>query len=185
MDRPFRFDILEAGAGSGRLAADITRWLRAHEPDLYTALVYSMQDVIYVSGTDKPLEFVGLPAEKVKVIPGLDAAGSFTGCIVGNELFDAFPVHRVKVEESRLFELRVGIEGGRFVDVPTEPADEVVCYLTSLACGLGGCEAEVNLRAGPWLVRPPGLLLVATCSRSTTVTRPATSTRPGERRALS
>src|SRR5262245_13809242 len=33
MDRPARFDVFEAGAGSGRLAADVMQFARANHPD--------------------------------------------------------------------------------------------------------------------------------------------------------
>ncbi|HEY4686308.1 MAG TPA: SAM-dependent methyltransferase, partial [Dehalococcoidia bacterium] len=47
LGRPARFDVFEAGAGSGRLAADVLRALRAEEPDLYDAVRYVAQDVTY------------------------------------------------------------------------------------------------------------------------------------------
>jgi len=42
LGRPARFDVFEAGAGSGRLAGDILAWLRAQEPNLYDALGVDM-----------------------------------------------------------------------------------------------------------------------------------------------
>ncbi len=140
---------------TARLAGEIARWLRTNDPDLYTALAYKVQDAIYAAGGARQvLDAIGLPPDKVEAIPAMASPAGLEGCILSNELLDAFPVHRVRVEGGRLFELRVGLDGDRFVDVPSKPTDEVVCYFDSLSVRPGeGCEAEVNLRARPWLLR--------------------------------
>src|SRR5439155_8896127 len=44
MDRPSRFDVFEAGAGTGLLAAGIIRRLLRSDPDFAAALRYSVSD---------------------------------------------------------------------------------------------------------------------------------------------
>ena len=51
----------------------------------------------------------------------LDAVHPGRGLVVANELLDAQPVHRLRWDGSGWQELRVGLEGSRFVDVPSEP----------------------------------------------------------------
>jgi SAM-dependent MidA family methyltransferase len=152
---PQRFNVLEAGAGSGRLAGDIVRWLRSQEPELYEALHYRLQDVTYTGGrADDVAKAVGLSPGRVSAEAAWPAEGAVEGCILSNELIDAFPVHRVRVQGGKLVELRAGVDGERFVDVASPPSPEVVCYFERLGLEPGeGCEAEVNLEAGPWLRR--------------------------------
>ena len=44
MGRPARFEVFEAGAGDGQLAADTLRWTETGEPDFCDALTYSLSD---------------------------------------------------------------------------------------------------------------------------------------------
>lgn len=153
LGRPAPFDVLEAGAGSGRLAGDIVRWLREGEPEVYAALRYRLQDATYsAERAAAVLESVGLPAEHVTASAEWPGESNLQGCILSNELIDAFPVHRVRVEGGELRELRVGIEGEHFVDVAAAPTGELVCYFERLGLLPGeGCEAEVNLDAPRWI----------------------------------
>ena len=154
LGRPARFDVLECGAGSGRLAADLTRALARIEPELAEALRYRLQDRGYANPTRRAaaheaLERQGVAFEVREIMP---EPSSVEGCVLSNELIDAFPVHRVRVEGGRLVELRVGLDGERFVEVLAEPSPAVVCYFHRLALLAGeGCDAEVNLDAPAWM----------------------------------
>jgi SAM-dependent MidA family methyltransferase len=160
LGRPARFDVVEAGAGNGRLAGDIARWLRDNDPDAFAALRYVLQDVTYSPATAaRVLEALGLPSTKADAVADLGEVGSVEGCVLSNELLDAFPVHRMRVEDGRLCELRVGFEDGRFVDVPAEPSPDLVCHFEALGLLPGeGCEAEVNLEAPRWLAKAASVL---------------------------
>ena len=48
------------------------------------------------------------------------------GCIFSNELLDALPVHRVMIEQGRLREICVGLEGAQFVEIPSDPSSPVI-----------------------------------------------------------
>jgi SAM-dependent MidA family methyltransferase len=153
LGQPARFQVLEAGAGSGRLAADVLRWLRGHDPACYEAVEYTLQDRTLSSAAFGSLaERQGLPADRVQLATDLPAAGSIEGCILSNELLDALPVRRVQVREGRLLELRVAAEGERLFEIESEPAVEVSRYFEDLGLLPGhGCEAEVNLEAPLWI----------------------------------
>ncbi|HEY7269638.1 MAG TPA: SAM-dependent methyltransferase [Dehalococcoidia bacterium] len=151
LDRPARFDVLECGAGSGRFAADVVSGLQRAAPDCADALRYRLQDRSYEAQARRQsvLESVG-PAFVVEA--GLPEAGGLNGCVLSNELIDAFPVHRVRLQSGRLLELCAGLEGERFVDVECEASSELHHYFDHLGLmPAEGCEADVNLEAAPWL----------------------------------
>ncbi len=155
LDRPARFDAFEAGAGSGRLASDVLRYLRSAEPDLYDSIRYVVQDVSL--GGDDPwrrLEAVDLPRDKVEVAASLPEAPQIEGCILSNELLDALPFRRLRRRAGRLYELRVGLQDDRLVDVESEPRPDVTSHFESLGVAPAeDCEAEVCLAAPAWLAR--------------------------------
>lgn len=153
MDRPQRFDVFEAGAGSGRLAADILRYAATAEPEFYTCIRYVVQDVT-LGGSDAHhrLEAVNLPAEKVAVAASLPDSPTIEGCILSNELLDALPFRRIRMRDGHLYELLVGIADGAFVDVEAEPRPELIAHFEALGSAPGeGCDAEVCLVAPAWM----------------------------------
>jgi SAM-dependent MidA family methyltransferase len=155
LDRPARFDAFEAGAGSGRLAADALRYLRASEPSFYDAIRYVVQDVS-LGGADpwRRLEALDLPRDKVEVAASLPEAPQVEGCILSNELLDALPFHRLRRRDGSLYELLVGLQDGRLVDVEAEPRPDVVSHFEALGVSPGdGCDAEVCLAAPAWMTR--------------------------------
>ena len=181
LGRPRRFDVFEAGAGSGRLAADVLEALRMESPEVYEATHYVIQDVTYEpnavatgrAGTrpqqparspslwqgEGPGVRLRLPPKKVSVAKELPAEPAIEGCILSNELLDALPFHRVRKRDGRLYELRVGIKDGRLVDVEAEPGAEVEAYFEALGIEPGeGCDAEVCLEAPRWLSRAEAAL---------------------------
>ena len=44
------------------------------------------------------------------------ATSGIVGCILSNELLDAFPVHRVTVRDGKLLEIYLNRQEGRFVE---------------------------------------------------------------------
>jgi len=158
--RPQSFTIVEMGAGSGAVARDILDWSRRHAPEFFAALNYRLVEVSdelaarqrravqSALGGDDGLE-------KASWLPSLDAIGegSVVGCLLSNELADAFPVHRVTVRGGRLQEVHVGWHQGRFEEEfgpPSTPA--LTEYFRRLGLLPGeDCQAEVNLDALDWM----------------------------------
>ena len=153
LDRPQRFDVFEAGAGSGRLVADLLRHAAAVEPDFYSCVRYVVQDVTLGSTKGRRrIEEADLPAGKFAVAAALPEAQAIEGCILSNELLDALPFRRVRMREGHLYELLVGLEDGAFVDVEAEPRPEITAHFQALGVWPGeGCDAEVCLAAPAWM----------------------------------
>ncbi|HJX61360.1 MAG TPA: SAM-dependent methyltransferase [Dehalococcoidia bacterium] len=160
MGRPQPFTIVEMGAGSGALARDILDWAHRHAPEFFAGLEYRLVEVSdelaahqrravqSALGGDEGLQ-------KAAWLPSLDAIGegSVVGCLLSNELADAFPVHRVTVRGGHLQEVYVGWRSGRFEEElgpPSAPALEDYFRRLGLLPG-EDCQAEVNLDALDWM----------------------------------
>jgi SAM-dependent MidA family methyltransferase len=155
LGQPPRFDVFEAGAASGRLAADILRYLRASEPAAYAATRYVLQDVTLTPGTAAArLEAAALPQDRVEVAASLPESPQVEGVILSNELLDALPFHRVRRRNGRLYELLVDLRDGALVDVEAEPRPDLLAHFEALGTSPGeGCNAEVCLAAPAWVRR--------------------------------
>lgn len=128
---PERFDVIEAGAGGGRLARDIGDFASALDASFAAAVHYQ--------------EVEGY---------GSDLPDGFTGCLLSNELFDAFPVHRVRLVGGKLREVYVTLsEDEQFVEALGEPSTpRLASRLLSEGVELGeGWTAEVSLEAEDWM----------------------------------
>ncbi len=160
LGQPQRFDVFEAGAASGRLAADVLRYLRSTEPAAFEATRYVVQDVTLTSAVAASrLEAAGVPAGKVKVAASLPASAQIEGVILSNELLDALPFHRVRRRAGHLYELLVGLQDGSLVDLEAEPRPDILAHFEALGVSPGeGCEAEVNLGAPAWMARAAAAL---------------------------
>jgi SAM-dependent MidA family methyltransferase len=156
LGRPRVFHLLEAGGGAGRFAHGLLRTLRRDAPRVYGSLRYVFDEV----GADSRARAASLltsHAERVEfrrlsdIEPPLEVAVVFS-----NELFDAFPVHRVVMRGGLLRESFVGLsEGGAFVFVEDEPSTPRLAeHFARAGVTLEeGQAAEVNLEAGEWLAR--------------------------------
>ena len=75
------------------------------------------------------------------------------GCVVSNELLDAFPVHLVEKRGGKLLEVYVNLKDGEIVEELGEPSTEALLQrLDYVGVSLPeGQRAEVNLTLSPWL----------------------------------
>lgn len=141
---PAPFAVVEAGAGDGTLALDVTAHAAALESGFADALTYTAVDL-----REPP---PGFPARWIRS-GGVPALGG-SGVVLANELLDAMPVHRVTVEGGRLRELFVDAapEGG-FAEVAGEPSTPALSgRLDRLGVTLSeGYRTEICLGAEAWL----------------------------------
>ena len=147
-----QFDLVEAGAGSGRLARDILDAAQKHHPDFYPAIRLSLveQSQTAREAQRRTLGYhAGLLAHSGAALPA-----DMQGVIYANELLDALPTHVVAMTESGLREVFVDVEPStrrfveRFEELSTPRLAE---YLARAGAEMRvGWRAEVNLRAEDW-----------------------------------
>jgi SAM-dependent MidA family methyltransferase len=106
--------IAEAGAHDGRLAADILKWLKHNQPDLFARLEYLIIEPSARRQQWQEETLAGF-AGKVRWQSSLDGS-RVNGVIFGNELLDAFPVRCFIWDalEEKWFERGVTVADGKF-----------------------------------------------------------------------
>jgi SAM-dependent MidA family methyltransferase len=147
-------DLLELGAGSGRLATDLLPEMErlGSLPGRYLILEPSAEL------RDRQRRAVArLPealAARVRWLEGLPRG--FRGVVLANEVLDAMPVHRFRVEGDRISEVFVRWGGEGFVESLHEPATPTLAGAVRRLIEGGidlpsGYASEINLRLGPWV----------------------------------
>jgi len=103
LERPGVFDVVELGAGNGKLSRDILDYSKHISKDFYDAIRYFCVDVREFSFNNSYEHM-----SKIEVI-NIDRLFGFSiqGCILSNEFFDALPVSRICREKNELFEVKV------------------------------------------------------------------------------
>ncbi len=145
-------DLLEFGAGTGALAADLLVELEAlgSLPERY--LILDVSPDLQQRQRETVADRIPHLAERITWLQGAPPEG-FRGLVVANELLDAMPVHRFRVEPEGISEQYVTWREGRFHlcwQVPQEP--ELERAVLDLEMELEpGYESEINLRARPWM----------------------------------
>lgn len=147
-------DVLEFGAGSGVLAADMLAELEQLDrlPQHYTILELSPE--LQARQRETLRQRVPHLLERVIWLQRLPEA--FEGFVIANELLDAMPVSRFRIGEAGLEESFVlyGEEGleERFFPAETPLLADAVESLSSSVGGLPvGYQSEINLRQASWL----------------------------------
>jgi SAM-dependent MidA family methyltransferase len=152
LGEPLPFVVREHGAGTGALAVAILDGLREMGSPLLDAIAYEPVEI-----DERRLEaFEGRLAvaghgNRHRKEP---TTGSFDGVVLGNEVLDALPVHRVRRRGDRLVELAVGLDADDgFVEVETEPAAPALAErLTAEGVDLvDGQTAEICLALDDWI----------------------------------
>ncbi|ARU30612.1 hypothetical protein CAP31_02235 [Sulfuriferula sp. AH1] len=105
-------DVLEVGAGSGRLACDVMAELARLDsmPQRYCILEVSAD----LRERQQRLLATELPEWAARVVWLDRLPNAFNGCIIGNEVLDAMPVHVLHWHDGGIAERGVVREGERF-----------------------------------------------------------------------
>ena len=150
LGKPSLFTVLEAAAGNGVLASDIMSAAQT-TPEFARALRYVALDY---AAPANPLP----TSQNMPVFEGVAATGvpfrGLVGCILTNELLDAFPVHRFRVQDGEILEVFVGVSGNKFVEVLHEPTSPLIAHRVMAATDGAlpeGYKGEVCLEADSWL----------------------------------
>ena len=147
LGQPHPFTVVEPGAGNGLLCLDVVAAARGLPEGFAHSLRYVCMDRRKTAGHER-----GLPGVSRLAASGLPLRG-VTGCVLSNELLDAMPVHQVTVEQERLQEVYVTLDGDEFALNTGEPSTPL---LAQRLAGLGiklaeGQTAEVNLALDDWV----------------------------------
>lgn len=162
LERPNPFFVIEAGAGDGLLARDI----RSTGRYLPEGFVKSLRCVA-VDRSSRGRNHRVLATDETRGDAMRLPFRNVTGCIISNELLDALPVHRVRMEKGRLRELYVGIEAdvadgyeGQVVEVIGGPSTpELERRLANIGVELSeGQTAEICLQLDDWSLSVASLL---------------------------
>jgi SAM-dependent MidA family methyltransferase len=155
---PTAFDLVEAGAGNGRLARDILDAARWNDPDFYSAIRLSLVEQSQAA-RDAQVQTLG-PHANLLVHSSAGLPEEVHGVIYANELLDALPTHAVVMTDRGLREVFVDLVEGSFVERVGElSTPRITEYLARAGAEMRvGWRAEVNLAAEDWTTAAAGSL---------------------------
>jgi SAM-dependent MidA family methyltransferase len=149
---PVTFDLVEAGAGNGRLSADLLRAARARSDAFYRSIRLQLSEA---SEPARAAQVATLGAEADRLVwSAASLPDSFEGVLIANELLDAMPVHQVVMREHELREMYVVARTPAELALVEGPLSTTVLadYLDRLGVELqSDWRAEINLRALEWI----------------------------------
>ncbi len=159
LGHPAVFHLVEMGPGDGTLFRDMLRECEEQQAGLLSRLACVLverspalrdrqRDMLSAWTTPEGrIEWV----DDVSHLPD----GSLTGLLFSNELVDAFPVHRIRMERDGLRELYVTRRNDEFVEIAGEPSTPALSsFLDDLGVALpDGFTTEINLDAVQWMAQ--------------------------------
>jgi len=149
MGKPSDFLIVEPGAGEGFMCLDILDFLS--KKGTLSSMTYVIVEINPARKARQKKLLEPYPGT-VRWVSSLNEIGKFRGCIVSNELLDAFPVHLILMAED-LREIYVGEEESLLRELELHPSTEALAgYLSEFSISLPpGYRTEINLKMRDWL----------------------------------
>lgn len=150
LGEPPDFTVVELGAGEGLLAADLVAYAPTISARFASCLRYVCIDRYAPAAARDAASPV--PADRLRSdsIP----IGGVVGCVISNELVDAFPAHRFRIADGQPLEVYVGLDAdGDFVetlDAPSTPLLPARIRELGFALPDGFC-GEARLDGGAWM----------------------------------
>ncbi len=144
--------IVECGAGDGSFAAGVLRTLRDQFPSRFASVryvVYELSDDARRRAQERLSEF----GERVQFCSEWGCVSVRSGIYFSNELLDAFPVHRIVMDDGGLSELYVDVDSdGRFVwSTGTLSTPRLAEFINAQSIELApGQTVEINLAIDDW-----------------------------------
>jgi SAM-dependent MidA family methyltransferase len=162
LGQPSPFRLIEVGAGQGLLANDILNCLSQKYPFFFEALDYIIieKSSELIKQQQKNLQqWLDKNNNKIAWKKWQDIPeNSLVGCCFSNELLDAFPVHRVMIENQKLKEVFVTYCDHKFQEVVDDiSTNQLINYFELIGIDLlsgdypNHYQTEVNLAALHWL----------------------------------
>ena len=150
---PPEFTVVEVGAGAGHFAETVLETLQQRFPDIFSRTHYLIDETSPDSWSRARLRLTRFGTRvEFKPLATLDPLDH--AIVFSNELLDAFPVHRVIMQEGELRELHVGVNESvsfewKLGQLSTPRLGE---HFGRLGVRLGeGQIADVNLEIETWL----------------------------------
>lgn len=151
LERPARFTVVEMGAGKGLLAHDILNYSACLSADFANSLEYVIQE------TGRRQKIYRLRDGHIELCeakpPQAAPLENVTGCLLSNELLDAFPTHKTIIRDGHLKEIYVTLQGDEFIESIDESSTPLLGQKLEeegITLPEGYC-TEVNLTIGPWI----------------------------------
>ncbi len=147
--------VLELGAGSGRMAADVLAELERLDclPDHY----YILEPSPELRQRQRATLAAAVPhlLGSVRWLDGLDGL-ALHGVVLANEVADALPVQRFRHDEDGLFELGVAARDGALVAAERPAGEALAARVAALRADLADpwptpYVSELSPRLAPWL----------------------------------
>lgn len=154
LGQPNAWEIREYGAGTGVLAYDILAGIAHDAPEAMDGLRYRLVESNPHRRAEAMIAMTeaGL-ADKILIADSLDPLPDFTGVLLGNEVADAFPAHRLIARAGELREMYVVSTADGFGWQEGERSEEVAALpeLESLASSLpDGAILDISPAAAIW-----------------------------------
>jgi SAM-dependent MidA family methyltransferase len=157
LGRPAPFTIREFGAGTGTLAVAILDRLELEAPALTRGIRYDPVEIEprRREAAAARLAELGWADVLVDRTEGVEAGAPVTGMVLGNEVLDALPTHRVVQRGGRLKELLVASNEDGLVDVEAEPTTPALAgrLETEGVALVEGQRAEICLVLDAWVAQ--------------------------------
>ncbi|MGC9120641.1 MAG: class I SAM-dependent methyltransferase [Sulfurihydrogenibium sp.] len=140
-----KITIVEIGSGKGLLAYDILNEIKTKYPEFYDNVQFiSIEKSTYHIDIQKQL----LADFNVRWLEDLENLEYIEGIIYSNELFDALPVHLIKKEKGKIYQLYLIEKSGEIQEDFRPASKEILEYLEELNIDIPeGMITEVNLLA--------------------------------------
>jgi len=153
------FEVIEMAPGRGFLCQDILEWAERKSPPFYDRLKYYLVDRSHAFFREQEQRLSWHEKAGKLTWRGttelFEQEQNIRGCILSNELVDAFPVHRLTFHEGRWKEIYVEEGEGGFLERCGELSDpRLETYFNGLELSpVEGQTVEVSLQALEWITK--------------------------------
>ncbi len=147
LGRPAAWDLVEAGAGRGRLLRDVLVGLERERAD---AARGARPAIVEVSPRLREEQAAALDGRDLRWASEARALAPLQGVVYANEVLDAFPAHVLSRETDGVREVYVGERDGRLVEILRPPSASDLRYRVPERLPVGG-RWEVSPAAEGWV----------------------------------
>lgn len=141
-----KMQIVEIGSGKGYLLHDLIRYIKDTDFDVYRNIEFiSIEKSKYHRQLQSDIlkDF-----ENIEYLEDISQLPEIEGIVYSNELFDALPVHMVRVKNKEIKEVYITLDGEEVVEVERIPSEDIVLYIKELNIDLpDNITTEINTRA--------------------------------------